>query len=179
MSSHDEIIISHISDSVENSCLANGLFFHHLVEYDTEHSMRMFTRLRVAKLGKQNVENRSALEEVTDSSTVVTFDSQRPTACLFVPPSFHRIFVRVCVCTTGTLPSVLWRCWLGGRKGIWPVKTEAKAWLSVWSEVQRFAYGPADAIATPSSPAPVKSIMVYLSGAGLPRLSWKKAIKRM
>jgi len=21
------------------------------------------------------------------------------------------------------LPSVLWRCWLGGRKGIWPVKT--------------------------------------------------------
>jgi len=22
----------------------------------------------------------------------------------------------------GTLPSVLWRCWLGGRMGIWPVK---------------------------------------------------------
>ena len=22
------------------------------------------------------------------------------------------------------VPSVLWRCWLGGRKGIWPVKTE-------------------------------------------------------
>ena len=22
------------------------------------------------------------------------------------------------------LPSVLWRCWLGGRKGTWPVKTE-------------------------------------------------------
>jgi len=22
------------------------------------------------------------------------------------------------------LPSVLWRCWLGGRKGIWPVETE-------------------------------------------------------
>jgi len=21
-----------------------------------------------------------------------------------------------------TLPSMLWRCWLGGRKGIWPVK---------------------------------------------------------
>jgi len=27
---------------------------------------------------------------------------------------------------------------------------------------------------TPSSLAPVKSRMVYLSGAGLPRLSWKK-----
>ena len=35
-------------------------------------------------------------------------------------------------------PSVLWRCWLGGRKGIWPVKTEwwGDGMLSVWSEVQ-------------------------------------------
>ena len=40
-----------------------------------------------------------------------------------------------------------------------------------------FAYGPADATATPSSLAPVKSRMVYLSGAGLARLSRKKAIK--
>ena len=31
-----------------------------------------------------------------------------------------------------------WRCWLGGRKGIWPVKQsgEVLAWFSVWSEVQ-------------------------------------------
>ena len=37
-----------------------------------------------------------------------------------------------------TLPSVLWRCWLGGRKGIRSVKTECSvlAWLSVWSDVQ-------------------------------------------
>ena len=27
-------------------------------------------------------------------------------------------------CSGGVLPSVLWCCWLGGRKGIWPVKTE-------------------------------------------------------
>ena len=36
-------------------------------------------------------------------------------------------------------PSVLWRCWLGGRKGIRSVKKlsgEVLAWLSVWSEVQ-------------------------------------------
>jgi len=33
--------------------------------------------------------------------------------------------------------------------------------------------------ATPSSLAPVKSRMIYLSGAGLPRLSWKKAVKWM
>jgi len=35
--------------------------------------------------------------------------------------------------------SVLWCYWLGGRKGIRPVKTEwwgTVAWLSVWSEVQ-------------------------------------------
>jgi len=37
-----------------------------------------------------------------------------------------------------------------------------------------FAYGPADATATHSSLASLKSRMVYLSGAGLPRLSWKK-----
>jgi len=39
--------------------------------------------------------------------------------------------------------------------------------------------GTADATATPSSLAPVKSRMVYLSGAGLPRLFWKKVIKQM
>jgi len=35
--------------------------------------------------------------------------------------------------------SVLWHCWLGGRKGIWLVKKLSGgvlAWLSVWSEVQ-------------------------------------------
>jgi len=40
--------------------------------------------------------------------------------------------------------------------------------------LERGAYGPADVTATPSSLAPVKSRMVYLSGAGLSRLSWKK-----
>jgi len=37
-----------------------------------------------------------------------------------------------------TRPSVLWRCWLGGRKGIPPAKKSdwVLAWLSVWSEVQ-------------------------------------------
>ena len=37
------------------------------------------------------------------------------------------------------MPSVLWRCWLGGRKGIQPVKKLSGgvlAWLSVWCEVQ-------------------------------------------
>ena len=35
------------------------------------------------------------------------------------------------------LPSVLWRCWLGGRKGIRPVKNGGVlVWFSVWSKVQ-------------------------------------------
>ena len=37
------------------------------------------------------------------------------------------------------LPSVLWCCWLGGRKGIRPVKKQSGGvlvWLSVWSKVQ-------------------------------------------
>ena len=36
------------------------------------------------------------------------------------------------------VPSVLWRCWLGGRKGIRPVKklSGGVLWLSVWSKVQ-------------------------------------------
>jgi len=83
-----------------------------------------------------------------------------------------------------SLPLVLWHCWLGGRKGIQPVKKlsgEVLAWLSVWSEVQMICIWSsyASSTATPSSLAPVKSRMVYLSGAGLPSLSWKKAIKRM
>jgi len=79
------------------------------------------------------------------------------------------------------LPSVLWRCWLGG-KDIWPVKNWVvrywRGYLS-GSRCKWFSYGPADATATPSSLAPVKSRMVYLSSASLPRLSWKKAVKRM
>jgi len=42
-------------------------------------------------------------------------------------------------CYISKVPSVLWRCWLGGRKGIRPVKNSSGgvlAWLSVWSEMQ-------------------------------------------
>ena len=42
-------------------------------------------------------------------------------------------------CPLRSLPSVLWRCWLGGRKGTQPVKNlsgEVLEWLSVWSEMQ-------------------------------------------
>ena len=41
--------------------------------------------------------------------------------------------------STGIIPSVLWSCWLGGRKGIRPAKKLSGgvlAWLSLWSKVQ-------------------------------------------
>ena len=72
---------------------------------------------------------------------------------------------------------VLWLCWFGIRNSIRPVKNWVMGyWHGYVSGVwyKWFAYGPADATATPSSLASVKSRMVYLSDAGLPRLSWKK-----
>ena len=49
-------------------------------------------------------------------------------------PLILAVFIVCCL-----LPSVLWRCWLGGRKGIRPVK-KLSGWmlmqLSVWSKVQ-------------------------------------------
>ena len=49
-----------------------------------------------------------------------------------------------------TVPSVLWRCWLSGRKGIRPVKNwVVGCWRGCLSGARcRLAYGPADAIAT-------------------------------
>ena len=74
------------------------------------------------------------------------------------------------------VPSVLWRCWIGGRKGIWPVKTEwwGTGVVSVRSEVQM--------ICTWSSWCHCHPIISCCSKIqnGLPfwcrltRLSWKK-----
>ena len=50
------------------------------------------------------------------------------------------------------VPSVLWCCWLGGRKGIRPVKNRVVGyWHGYLSGARcRHAYGPADATATHS-----------------------------
>ena len=49
-----------------------------------------------------------------------------------------------------SVPLVLWRCWLGGRKGIRPVKNwVVGCWCGYLSGATcRLAYGPADATAT-------------------------------
>jgi len=54
-----------------------------------------------------------------------------------------------------------------------PVVRYSRGYLSV-ARCKWFAHGPADATATPSSLASLKSRIIYLSGACLPRLSWKK-----
>ena len=48
------------------------------------------------------------------------------------------------------VPSVLWRCWLGGRKGIQPVKNwVVRCWHGYLSAARcTLAYGPADVTAT-------------------------------
>jgi len=79
------------------------------------------------------------------------------------------------------MPSVIWRCWLGGRKGIWPVKNWVLGcWRGCVSGSRcRFAYGPADATATLYL-APVNPYWFNVSGAGLPgwsRTKSKRAVK--
>ena len=62
------------------------------------------------------------------------------------------IAVYVCseICLQCFMPSVLWHCWLGGRKGIRPVKNWAVGcWHGYLPGARcRLAYGPADATAT-------------------------------
>ena len=51
------------------------------------------------------------------------------------------------VCSS--LLPVLWCCWLGGRKGIWPIKTwVVGCWRGLSGVRCRLAYGPAGATAT-------------------------------
>ena len=54
------------------------------------------------------------------------------------------------LCVLVFVPSVLWRCWLGGRKGIRPVKNwVVGCWHGYLSGARcRLAYGPADSTAT-------------------------------
>ena len=64
-------------------------------------------------------------------------------------------------------PSVLWCCWLGGRKGIRPVNNWVLAWLSVWSKVQTCIW-PSWCHCHSLSLASVKSRLVVPFGTGSP-----------
>ena len=63
--------------------------------------------------------------ELDAATTSKHDDEQHPPATTLVPPERHfttRLFLKMFIAIN--VPSVLWRCWLGGRKGIRPVKTE-------------------------------------------------------
>ena len=52
------------------------------------------------------------------------------------------------------VPSVLWHCWLGGRKSIWPIKTWVMRYWHGYLSGARckwLAYGPTNTTATPST----------------------------
>ena len=73
-------------------------------------------------------------------------------------------WVFVCVC-------VLWCCWLGGRKGIRPVKNwVVGCWRGCYLSGARcrLAYGPADATATHCLLLQSNPDWFYLSGTGSP-----------
>ena len=110
--------------------------------------------LRVASVHKQSSEDvdkrKRELSTETKKSSLSTITKQGgygPQTSTPVCKSLHYAFLAVdlCVCFMFSLydvllvPSVLWCCWLGGRKGTRPVKnlsSEVLTWLSVWSEVQ-------------------------------------------
>ena len=90
--------------------------------------------------------------------------------CLNLSATMHLKPQILLICITNLLPSVLWRCGLGGRKGIRPVKNwvvGVLAWFSVWSEVQTCIW-PSRCHCHSLSLASVKSRLVYLSGTGSP-----------
>ena len=69
-------------------------------------------------------------------NTALTITLPREKEASQTLPDIHRFSISF---SGRFLPSVLWHCCLGGRKGIRPVKTLSggvMAWLSVWSEVQ-------------------------------------------
>ena len=76
------------------------------------------------------------------------------------------------------LPSVLWHCWLGVRKSIWPVKIE---WWGVcmvicWTEVLIVCIWSSWCRRHPQNPSCLvllKFRMIFFCGVGLSRLSWK------
>ena len=75
------------------------------------------------------------------------------------------------------LPSVLWCCWLGGRRDIRLVKNWVVGyWHGYLSGTRcRLAYDPADAAAMHSLSCASNPDWFYLSGTSSPAYSWKKS----
>jgi len=80
--------------------------------------------------------------------------------------SIASIFVCLKIILDDFVPSVLWCCWLGGRKGIQPVKNLScgmLAWLCIWVKVQ-ICIWPSWCHCHPLFLAPVNQDWFYLPG---------------
>ena len=89
----------------------------------------------------------------------------------FLKAIFHRAIVyHDSIFAIPSVPSVLWYCWLGGRKGIRPVKNwVVGCWRGHLSGARcRLAYGPADATAAHCLLLQWNPDWFYLSGTGSP-----------
>jgi len=75
------------------------------------------------------------------------------------------------------LPSVPWHCWLGGRKGIWPIKNMGGSWR--WALVSSDGVAPSQMVSVSASvnlPFQHK-VQKFSSGIGSPGWSRKKGRK--
>ena len=73
------------------------------------------------------------------------------------------------------LPSVLWHCWLGSRKGIRPVKMGG--WWR-WALVSLDGVAPSQVYESASVGLPLhRKVQKFSSGTGSPGWSWKKGRK--
>ena len=81
---------------------------------------------------------------------VISLDWGADSVCLQVIRPVPLSFINPTISCLIEVPSVLWRCWLGGRKGIRPVKNRVVGyWHGYLSGARcRLAYGSADATAT-------------------------------
>ena len=77
-----------------------------------------------------------------------------------------------------TLPSVLWHCWLGGRKGIWPVKNMGQWWrLALVVRMEWRPVGGSVSLPLLISPCIIKSrssllAPAHLGGPGKRAVKW-------
>ena len=98
----------------------------------------------MAGMSPQQVTLCDPLWHVSSRSSEAGYRLLYSTSCYLLATSFW------CALWWRSLPSVLWRCWLGGRKGIRPVKNwVVRCWHGYLSGARCWlAYGPADATAS-------------------------------
>ena len=94
--------------------------------------------------------------------------------------AFSRIKLLKSIVTAPTVPSVLWRCWLGGRKRIRPVKNwVVGCWRGYLSGAVQTCISSSWCHCHSLSLASVKSRLVLPFWYRLTRVSRKRAVKRM